>query len=144
MYRSILLLLLTKLEINIFILFLYNASFNCRLKSPADVKLSRVPGGGVAFVPLRAAPTTMPFIDDNLLWCPDNDGKMVDLSCLVSPLLLHPCTFCCLIFGCSLRFLWSTWYWDTLVYPKWSFVFSRTNMIVFFLFMAHYKKCAEM
>ncbi|XP_069991507.1 ecdysone-induced protein 74EF isoform X3 [Penaeus vannamei] len=53
-----------------------------RLKSPADVKLSRVPGGGVAFVPLRAAPTTMPFIDDNLLWCPDNDGKMVDLSCL--------------------------------------------------------------
>ncbi|XP_063603982.1 ecdysone-induced protein 74EF-like isoform X4 [Penaeus indicus] len=53
-----------------------------RLKSPADVKLSRVPGGGVAFVPLRAAPTIMPFIDDNLLWCPDNDGKMVDLSCL--------------------------------------------------------------
>lgn len=26
----------------------------------------------------------MPFIDDDLLWCPDNDGKMVDLSCLVS------------------------------------------------------------
>lgn len=25
----------------------------------------------------------MPFIDDDLLWCPDNDGKMVDLSCLV-------------------------------------------------------------
>ncbi|XP_076068220.1 uncharacterized protein LOC143040729 isoform X4 [Oratosquilla oratoria] len=24
----------------------------------------------------------MPFIDDDLLWCPDNDGKMVDLSCL--------------------------------------------------------------
>ncbi|XP_063242793.1 ecdysone-induced protein 74EF-like isoform X2 [Bacillus rossius redtenbacheri] len=22
----------------------------------------------------------MPFIDDDLLWCPDNDGKMVDLS----------------------------------------------------------------
>lgn len=29
----------------------------------------------------------MPFIDDELLWCPDNDGKMVDLTqCLqVSP-----------------------------------------------------------
>ncbi|XP_012268387.2 ecdysone-induced protein 74EF-like [Athalia rosae] len=24
--------------------------------------------------------TTMPFIDDELLWCPDNDGKMVDLT----------------------------------------------------------------
>jgi hypothetical protein len=22
----------------------------------------------------------MPFIDDDLLWCPDNDGRMVDLS----------------------------------------------------------------
>jgi E74-like factor 1/2/4 len=22
----------------------------------------------------------MPFIDDDLLWCPDNDGKMVDLT----------------------------------------------------------------
>lgn len=22
----------------------------------------------------------MPFIDDELLWCPDNDGKMVDLT----------------------------------------------------------------
>lgn len=22
----------------------------------------------------------MPFIDDDLLWCPDNDGKMVDLN----------------------------------------------------------------
>lgn len=22
----------------------------------------------------------MPFIDNDLLWCPDNDGKMVDLS----------------------------------------------------------------
>ena len=28
----------------------------------------------------------MPFIDDDLLWCPDNDGRMVDLSCLVSKL----------------------------------------------------------
>ena len=26
----------------------------------------------------------MPFIDDDLLWCPDNDGRMVDLSCLVN------------------------------------------------------------
>ncbi|CAG2065049.1 unnamed protein product, partial [Timema podura] len=25
-------------------------------------------------------PVVMPFIDDDLLWCPDNDGKMVDLS----------------------------------------------------------------
>ncbi|XP_044021163.1 ecdysone-induced protein 74EF isoform X2 [Aphidius gifuensis] len=24
--------------------------------------------------------STMPFIDDELLWCPDNDGKMVDLT----------------------------------------------------------------
>ncbi|CAM1329443.1 Uncharacterised protein g10021 [Pycnogonum litorale] len=24
----------------------------------------------------------MPFIDNDLLWCPDSDGKMVDLSCL--------------------------------------------------------------
>jgi hypothetical protein len=30
-----------------------------------------------------AAISIMPFIDDDLLWCPDNDGKMVDLSCLV-------------------------------------------------------------
>lgn len=33
----------------------------------------------------------MPFIDDELLWCPDNDGKMVDLTqCLQVriPLLL--------------------------------------------------------
>lgn len=22
----------------------------------------------------------MPFIDDTLLWCPDNDGRMVDIS----------------------------------------------------------------
>lgn len=22
----------------------------------------------------------MPFIEDDLLWCPDNDGRMVDLS----------------------------------------------------------------
>lgn len=22
----------------------------------------------------------MPFIDDELLWCPDNDGRMVDIS----------------------------------------------------------------
>nr|CAD7416653.1 unnamed protein product [Timema poppensis] len=30
-------------------------------------------------------PVVMPFIDDDLLWCPDNDGKMVDLSqCLES------------------------------------------------------------
>ena len=29
----------------------------------------------------------MPFIDDDLLWCPDNDGRMVDLSCLVSKLV---------------------------------------------------------
>ena len=27
---------------------------------------------------------SMPFIDDDLLWCPDNDGKMVDLSQLAS------------------------------------------------------------
>ncbi|XP_076343488.1 uncharacterized protein LOC143243737, partial [Tachypleus tridentatus] len=26
----------------------------------------------------------MPYIDDDLLWCPDADGKMVDLSCLDS------------------------------------------------------------
>lgn len=24
--------------------------------------------------------SNMPFIDDELLWCPDNDGKMVDLT----------------------------------------------------------------
>ncbi|RXG73917.1 hypothetical protein Avbf_03463, partial [Armadillidium vulgare] len=24
----------------------------------------------------------MPFIDDDLLWCPDNDGSMVDLNCM--------------------------------------------------------------
>lgn len=34
---------------------------------------------------LQVAEASMPFIDDDLLWCPDNDGKMVDLSqCLVS------------------------------------------------------------
>lgn len=27
-----------------------------------------------------SATTGMPFIDDTLLWCPDNDGRMVDIS----------------------------------------------------------------
>jgi hypothetical protein len=31
-------------------------------------------GGSSAIV------AAMPFIDDDLLWCPDNDGRMVDLS----------------------------------------------------------------
>lgn len=37
----------------------------------------------------------MPFIDNDLLWCPDNDGKMVDLSsCLqVSALFTHQESF---------------------------------------------------
>ena len=35
----------------------------------------------------------MPFIDDDLLWCPDNDGKMVDLSCLVSASAWHRSPF---------------------------------------------------
>jgi hypothetical protein len=26
----------------------------------------------------------MPFLDDEFLWCSDNDGKLIDLSCLVS------------------------------------------------------------
>lgn len=32
--------------------------------------------------PLRSGSATagMPFIDDALLWCPDNDGRMVDIS----------------------------------------------------------------
>ncbi|KAH7967827.1 hypothetical protein HPB52_002636 [Rhipicephalus sanguineus] len=29
-------------------------------------------------------PPAMPFIEDDLLWCPNTDGKMVDLSCLDS------------------------------------------------------------
>jgi hypothetical protein len=35
-------------------------------------------------LPAGQAFCSMPFIDDDLLWCPDNDGKMVDLTqCLV-------------------------------------------------------------
>lgn len=29
-----------------------------------------------------AGALAMPFLDDDLLWCPDSDGRMVDLSCL--------------------------------------------------------------
>ncbi|KAI9557359.1 hypothetical protein GHT06_017186 [Daphnia sinensis] len=32
----------------------------------------------------------MPFIDDDLLWCPDNDGRMVDLSCLTAAQSVQP------------------------------------------------------
>lgn len=36
-------------------------------------------------LPAGQAFCSMPFIDDDLLWCPDNDGKMVDLTqCLAS------------------------------------------------------------
>lgn len=27
-----------------------------------------------------SAAVAMPFIEDELLWCPDNDGRMVDIS----------------------------------------------------------------
>jgi hypothetical protein len=38
-------------------------------------------------LPAGPAFCNMPFIDDDLLWCPDNDGKMVDLTqCLASHL----------------------------------------------------------
>ncbi|RZF39952.1 hypothetical protein LSTR_LSTR002355, partial [Laodelphax striatellus] len=44
--------------------------------------------GGMGGGPMGGAgppPAVMQFIDDDLLWCPDNDGKMVDLSnCLES------------------------------------------------------------
>lgn len=32
----------------------------------------------------------MPFIDDELLWCPDNDGKMVDLTQCLQVIKLYP------------------------------------------------------
>ncbi|XP_077518179.1 uncharacterized protein LOC144128559 [Amblyomma americanum] len=35
-------------------------------------------------VAAREEPPAMPFIEDDLLWCPNTDGKMVDLSCLDS------------------------------------------------------------
>lgn len=42
-----------------------------------------------------AAIGAMPFIDDALLWCPDNDGRMVDISaCLPVSELFNSCGLC--------------------------------------------------
>ncbi len=69
----------------------------------------------------------MPFIDDDLLWCPDNDGKMVDLSCLVSAPCPPPCRSAALAFM-YLLFLSCIW---SLTVPL---IHMFDSLIFFFLF----------